>query len=83
MTDTYRIKALEFNRGEFSELDSYTPFGRYEIDVRSEHDWLAYFYFGSSSHCVSMGRSFNSIDAAKTACEKHWSDTIKQALEEV
>ena len=81
MTDTYRIKALCWEQdGDIHSARALGccyfclgPFNGGRFKVKHVVDGISDWWAGS----------FDSLDAAKAACEKHWHDTIKQALEEV
>lgn len=83
MTDTYRIKALEW----VNECDSWqlakTPFGTFCVFGSIYNPGAFKARFDHYGIMEWIGHNFDSLDAAKAACEQHWHDTIKQALEEV
>ncbi len=81
MTDTYRIKALCWEQdGDIH--DARTPFGCLRI-IGPFHGGNFRARFEQDSRSEWIGGKHDSLDDAKAACEQHWHDTIKQALEEV
>jgi len=80
MTETYTIKPLEWVE-ECSWLNAKTPFGMLCV-FRSYMKQSFKARFDSMDTMTWIGGDFDSEESAKAACEQHWHDTIKQALEE-